>query len=143
MVNKVILVGRLGNDPKIQNFDNGSACTKFRLATNENYKDKTGNWQSLTEWHNIIMWGDMADRAEKQLKKGSMIYLEGKLTSRSYQDQEGNTKYITEVRANTYRSLDKRENTGEMNQPYTPAPSTNNTDNTMLVNTDEADDLPF
>ena len=83
------------------------------------------------------------ERAEKQLKKGSMIYLEGKLTSRSYQDQEGNTKYITEVRANTYRSLDKRENTGEMNQPYTPAPSANNTDNTMLVNTDEADDLPF
>ena len=143
MVNKVVLIGNLGRDPEVRNLESGAKFAKFSLATNENYKDKTGNWQSLTEWHNIIMWGDMADRAEKQLKKGSMIYLEGKLTSRSYQDQEGNTKYITEVRANTYRSLDKRENTGEMNQPYTPAPSANNTDNTMLVNTDEADDLPF
>ena len=90
------------------------------------------------------MWGDMADRAERQLKKGSMVYLEGKLTSRSYQDQDGNTKYITEVRAQTYRSLDKRENTGDMNSSFNNAqPNHSSNENTMLVNTDESDDLPF
>lgn len=144
MVNKVVLIGNLGRDPEVRNLESGAKFAKFSLATNENYKDKSGNWQSLTEWHNIIMWGDMADRAERQLKKGSMVYLEGKLTSRSYQDQDGNTKYITEVRAQTYRSLDKRENTGEATSSFNSAqsnPSSN--ENTMLVNTEETDDLPF
>ena len=145
MVNKVVLIGNLGRDPEVRNLESGAKFAKFSLATNENYKDKSGNWQSLTEWHNIIMWGDMADRAERQLKKGSMVYLEGKLTSRSYQDQDGNTKYITEVRAQIYRSLDKRENTGEMNTSYgnTQSSNTTTTENTMLVNTEESDDLPF
>ena len=144
MVKKVVLIGNLGRDPEVRNLESGAKFAKFSLATNENYKDKSGNWQSLTEWHNIIMWGDMADRAERQLKKGSMIYLEGKLTSRSYQDQDGNTKYITEVRAQIYRSLDKRENTGDMNTSHgNNQVSRSTTENTILVNTDESDDLPF
>ena len=144
MVNKVILIGNLGKDPEVRTLENGAMYAKFSLATNESYKDKNGDWQNITEWHNIIMWRALAESAEKKLKKGSQIYLEGKLTSRSYQDQDGNTKYITEVRANTYRSLDKRESSDQNN---TYAASNTNTTVTKkpepIADDAAADDLPF
>lgn len=112
MLNKVILVGNLGKDPEVRHLESGSAVGKFSLATNESYKDKAGEWQTNTEWHNIVCWRNLAERAEKSLKKGSLIYLEGKLTSRKWQDQEGNDKYTTEVVANTFRLLEKREDSG-------------------------------
>ena len=105
MVNKVTLIGRLGKDPEVRTLDNGTSIAKFSLATNESYKDKSGEWQTITEWHNIIMWREVAERAEKQLKKGYLVYVDGKLTNRSWQDENGNTKYITEVRANLFRLL--------------------------------------
>lgn len=112
MINKVILIGNLGKDPEIRKFDNGGAVAKFPVATNENYRDKNGEWQTATEWHNIVVWGPAAERAERDFKKGAMIYIEGKLTTRKYQDQQGTDKYITEVRAVITRRLEKREESG-------------------------------
>ncbi|MCH2021633.1 MAG: single-stranded DNA-binding protein [Saprospiraceae bacterium] len=114
MVNKVTLIGRLGKDPEVRTLENGTTIAKFSLATNESYKDKVGEWQTITEWHNIIMWREVADRAEKQLKKGYLVYVDGKLTNRSWQDENGNTKYITEVRVNSFRLLKEETN---MNKP--------------------------
>lgn len=138
MVNKVTLIGRLGKDPEIRTLDNGTYVAKFSLATDESYKDRNGEWQTQTEWHNVIMWRDMAERAERMLKKGSLVYIDGKLTSRSWQDQNGQTRYITEIRANTFRALSSNEATREKavaSQPVA-APVAQPT------NTDDGD-LPF
>mgnify|MGYP001219321743 CR=1 FL=1 len=110
MINKVILVGNLGKDPEVRHLESGSAVARFSVATNENYQDRNGEWQTQTEWHNIVCWRGLAERAEKMLKKGSLIYLEGKLTTRKWQDKDGNDKYTTEIVARTYRSMERREN---------------------------------
>ncbi|MFT6807761.1 MAG: single-strand DNA-binding protein [Saprospiraceae bacterium] len=109
MINKVTLIGNLGSDPEIRHFEGGGKVTKFSLATNENYQDRQGNWQTQTEWHNIVLWGASAERAEKQLNKGMLVYCEGKISYRKWQDKEGNDRYNTDIRANTYRILEKRE----------------------------------
>jgi single-strand DNA-binding protein len=96
-VNKVILLGNLGKDPIVRKLDNGRSVAQFSLATNEKYKDKTGALQTKTEWHNIVMWSPLAEIAEKYLKKGAQVYLEGKIETREYTDKEGQTKRITEV----------------------------------------------
>lgn len=146
MINKVVLIGHLGKDPEVRTLESGATYAKFSVATSEAYKDKNGEWQNITEWHNIILWRDLAERSERQLKKGSLVYIEGKLTSRSYQDQEGNTKYITEVRGNTFRLLDKRESSNNSNSQPTDkyANTTASTkEQTPMTNDDAADDLPF
>lgn len=89
MINKVTLIGNLGGDPEIRHLDNGTAVGRFSLATNENYRDKDGNWQKLTEWHNIVVWRELAERAEKMLKKGMQVYVEGKISYRKYTDKDG------------------------------------------------------
>ncbi len=109
MVNKVILIGNLGRDPEIRYLEGNVAVARFSVATNESYKDKKGDWQTQTEWHDVTCWRQLAERAEKQLKKGSMIYLEGKLTHRKYQDKEGIERYATDVVANTIRILDRKD----------------------------------
>lgn len=134
MVNKVTLIGRLGKNPEVRTLESGTNIAKFSLATDESYKDKNGEWQTITEWHNVIMWRDMAERAEKLLKKGYLVYVDGKLTNRSWQDENGNTKYITEVRANTFRLL-RNEFSGNQSNGATK------TTNTTTV--DSSDDLPF
>lgn len=96
-VNKVILVGNLGKDPEIRTFDNGDKVAQFSVATNETWKDKNGEKQEKTEWHNVVLWRGLAGLSEQFLKKGSKVYIEGKLTHRSYDDKDGNTRYITEV----------------------------------------------
>jgi len=88
-VNKVILVGNLGKDPEIRHLENGTAVANFTIATSESYKDKGGNRVDQTEWHNIVVWRKLAEIAESYLKKGSQIYLEGKLRTRSWEDQQG------------------------------------------------------
>ena len=80
MVNRVILIGNLGKDPEVRRLENGAVVAKFSLATNENYRDKSGEWQQQTEWHDIVAWRALAERAESSLKKGSMVYVEGKLS---------------------------------------------------------------
>lgn len=109
MINKVTLIGNLGKDPEIRHFEGGSSVTKFSLATNENYLDKSGQWQTQTEWHNIVCWGSTAQRAEKQLKKGMLVYCEGKIGTRKWQDKEGIDRYSTDISINTFRVLEKRE----------------------------------
>ncbi len=109
MVNKVILIGNLGKDPEIRRLESGAAVARFSLATNENYKDKSGEWQTQTEWHDVVLWRNLAERAESSLKKGYMIYLEGKLTTRSWEDQEGNKRRTTEVVGSYFRNLTKKE----------------------------------
>lgn len=108
MLNKVILIGNLGKDPEIRSLESGVSRAHFTLATNENYKDKNGQWQKSTEWHDIVMWRAMAERA-KNLRKGMLIYVEGKLTHRKWVDKEGKDHYSTEISAETLRILEKRE----------------------------------
>ena len=149
MINKVILIGNLGRDPEVRHLESGAAVAKFSVATNENYKDKNGDWQKVTEWHDVVCWRGLAERAEQYLKKGSMVYVEGKLTHRKWQDKEGNDRYTTEVLANTWRMLEKREASAyqSSNMP-TQEPATATTSNTTTTPAADTpasddDDLPF
>ena len=96
-VNKVILVGNLGKDPEMRYLENDRTKASFTLATNDSYKNKDGERVITTEWHNVVAWSSLAKIAEQYLQKGKQVYIEGKLTHRSYVDKEGQTKYITEV----------------------------------------------
>ena len=96
-VNKVILVGNLGKDPEVRYLDNGVAVSNFSLATTENYKNKEGERVSQTEWHNIVLWRGLAEVSEKWLKKGSSVYIEGKIRTRKWEDKDGITRYSTEI----------------------------------------------
>lgn len=116
MYNKIILIGNLGRDPEIRRLESGAVVANFSLATNENYRDKTGNWQTITEWHNIVAWRNLAERAERDLKTGSLVFVEGKLTTRKWQDKEGNDRYTTEVIAAVIRPLDKRESSAPLSE---------------------------
>src|SRR5215471_13670019 len=101
-VNKVILVGNLGKDPEVKYTPQGTAVAKVTLATNESYKDKAGQWQERTEWHNVVLWQRLAEIAGEYLKKGSKVYIEGRLQTRSWDDKQTNQKkYMTEVVAGT------------------------------------------
>ncbi len=110
MLNKVMLIGNLGRDPEIRHFEGGSKVTKFPIATNENYQDKSGEWQTRTEWHDIVCWGSQAERAEKQLRKGHLVFVEGRISKRKWQDKDGNDRYSTEIVSNTFKLLEKRDN---------------------------------
>jgi single-strand DNA-binding protein len=146
MVNKVILIGNLGRDPEVRYLEGNIAVARFSVATNESYKDKKGEWQTQTEWHDIVCWRNLAERAEKQLKKGSQIYLEGKLTHRKYQDKEGNDRYVTEVVANTIRILDRRESRpGGQDEVERPVESIHDSNVTTSAGGEQQadDDLPF
>ncbi len=96
-VNKVILLGNLGKDPEVRYLEHDRMRASFTLATNETYRNKEGEKITTTEWHNVVLWTPLAKIAEQYLTKGKQVYIEGKLTSRSYVDKEGQTKYITEV----------------------------------------------
>ncbi len=145
-VNKVILVGHLGKDPEVRTFETGIKKASFTMATSEFRKDKDGNRIELTEWHNIFCWRNLAETAENYLRKGKLIYLEGKLRTRSW-DDNGIKHYITEIEASTFTILSsKGENEGgapvvtqvsnNANVPATQEPV-----NTPLP--DVTDDLPF
>lgn len=97
-VNKVVLVGNLGQDPEIKYTSNGTAVCNMRLATTESYKDQTGNTVEKTEWHNLVAWARLAEICEQYLKKGSQIYVEGSIQYRQYDDKDGNTRYATDIR---------------------------------------------
>lgn len=109
MINKVTLVGNLGRDPELRRLESGAAVAQFSIATTENYKDRNGEWQSQTEWHDIVLWRNLAERAESQLKKGMLIYLEGKLSTRKWEDKDGNPRKTTEVIGSYLRILNRRE----------------------------------
>lgn len=149
MVNKVTLIGHLGKDPEIRTLENGTKVGTFSLATNENYKDKNDNWQTITEWHNIVVWRGLAERAERELKKGNLAFIEGKITHRKYQDKDGVERSTTDIVANTVNSLERREKgTGSLSggfpsvedDPYNKAVAQTNT---SVSEPAQEDDLPF
>lgn len=151
MINKVTLIGNLGGDPEIRHLENGTQVGRFSLATNENYKDKDGNWQKQTEWHNVVVWRELAERAEKQLKKGMLVFVEGKISYRKYTDKEGHEKTFTDIVAQTYRMLERLEGAGESRFPgaeqaarFAQTPRENMVPaDTSGSTAAEGDDLPF
>src|SRR6056297_1809161 len=110
----------MGKDPELRYTPSGTAVVNFPLATSERFKDRDGNQQERTEWHNVVAWRQLAEICGKYLHKGKQIYLEGKIQTRSYDDRDGNKRYITEIVADTMRMLGKRE--GQPNQQAAPEP---------------------
>ncbi len=128
-VNKVILIGNLGKDPEVRYLDSGVAVANFSLATTENYKNKEGERVSQTEWHNVVLWRGLAEVAEKWLKKGSSVYIEGKIRTRKWEDKEGNARYSTEILGDNMTMLGGK--------PSSEGASATTQDS------DSKDDLPF
>ncbi len=108
-INKVLLMGNLGKDPEVRHIDSGSVVASFPLATTEIYKDKNGNRQEQTEWHNIVVWGWLAEFAEKYLKKGDAVFIEGKLRTRVTEDKEKVKRYITEIKGDSINLLTRNK----------------------------------
>ncbi|MBK6621854.1 MAG: single-stranded DNA-binding protein [Saprospirales bacterium] len=108
MVNRVTLIGNLGRDPEIRTLETGAMVAKFSVATDEGYRDTSGNWVDRVEWHEVVAWRQLADRAQAVLKKGMLIYVEGKLSTRKWKDQNDVERYRTEVVANYFRILNSR-----------------------------------
>ena len=151
-VNKVILVGNLGQDPEIRYMPNGGAIANITLATSESWRDKTtGEQKEITEWHRVILFGKLAEVAGEYLRKGSQIYIEGKLRTRKWQDQSGQDKYTTEVIVNVggvMQMLGGKQEGGTGNRPQQPSqqhrpagPSTPQANNEPPM--DFEDDIPF
>ncbi|RDV14086.1 single-stranded DNA-binding protein [Pontibacter diazotrophicus] len=111
-VNKVILIGNLGKDPEVRHLEGGVAVARFPMATSESFKDKSGQKQERTEWHNIVVWRGLAEVAEKYLKKGNSVYIEGRLRTNNYQDKEGIQRYSTEIVADNMTMLGGRSDNG-------------------------------
>jgi single-strand DNA-binding protein len=136
-INKVILVGNLGKDPEVRHLEGGTTVANFTLATTEVFKDKSGNRKEQTEWHNIVVWKGLADIAEKYLKKGSTIYLEGRIRYKSY-EKEGIKHYNTEILCDTFTILSKKEN-----NTSSSSEGANNSETTLEITPEKTDDLPF
>ncbi len=142
-VNKVILVGNLGKDPEVRHLENGASVANFSIATSETYKDKNGNRQEQTEWHNVVLWRGLAEIAEKYLRKGSQIYVEGKLRTRSWQDKDGNTRYTTEVVGDQMTMLGGRSSSGNSTTDSAASNEPKKDKGSADISSDDADDLPF
>lgn len=152
-VNKVILVGNAGKDPETRHLEGGNTVSKFPLATSEVYKNKDGEKITNTEWHNIVLWRGLAEIAEKYVKKGSQLYIEGRIRSRSYTDQDNNTRYITEIIGDSMQLLGKRSDGVSADSQDRPQPeqggistqSGSSPDNLedLSKSQSEVDDLPF
>ena len=146
-LNKVILIGNLGKDPETRYAPSGDAICNLTLATTETWKDKaTGERKEATEWHRVVMFGKVAEIAAQYLKKGSQVYLEGRLQTRKWQDQSGQDRYTTEIRGDEMKMLGRREGSGEA----APQPRQNAAQPTQRAPArpasgfdDMADDIPF
>jgi single-strand DNA-binding protein len=155
-VNKIILLGNVGKDPEVRYFDNGGSVANFTIATTERGYTAANGTQvpDRTEWHNIVLWRGLAEIAEKYVKKGSKLYIEGKIRTRSYDDASGNKRYITEVWGDTMELLDKRQDSLGAAAPF-PQPPVERTKQEPVIqpvassspnpplDKDESDDLPF
>jgi len=157
-VNKVILVGNVGKDPETRYLEQGVSVTKFPLATSEVYKTRDGETVTNTEWHNIVLWRGLAQVAEKYVKKGTQLYIEGRIRTRSYDDRDGNKRYITEIVGDNMQMLSKKQDSyvseqpsskvtdGDYSQPQKPDISEEEKpgeENDFLSPENESDDLPF
>ncbi len=146
-VNKAILIGRLGKDPEIRHLESGVAVANFSIATSETYKDKqTGEKKEQTEWHNVVLWRGLAEVAEKYLKKGEQVYIEGKLRTRSW-EKDGVTRYTTEVVGDNMTMLGSKgggEPSSPQQQENQVAPQTQDSNKGSGTSSEETvDDLPF
>lgn len=149
-INKVILVGHLGKDPEVRHLEGNVTVASFPLATSETY-NKDGRKIEQTEWHNIVMWRGLADVASKYLQKGKLVYIEGKLRTRSFEDKEGHKKYTTEIVAENFTMLGRKSDFdnghGDQGQAESTTPVKTAEDQPMDYNrpaaTDAEDDLPF
>lgn len=152
-VNKAILIGNLGKDPEVRHLEGGVAVARFPIATSESYKDKNGQRQERTEWHNIVLWRGLAEVAEKYLRKGQSVYIEGRIRTNNYQDKDGIQRYSTEIVADNMTMLggrsDNGSNGGGNYQDASNSGSnfggaaTASTGNASAFQNDEPDDLPF
>ena len=136
-LNRSLLIGNVGNDPEIRTINNEQGkVASFRLATTERYKDRNGEVKENTEWHQVTAWGKLADIVEKMVKKGSQLYVEGKITTRKWTDKDGNDRFTTEIRAEGIQILGKKETTATR-QEESPALKA------LKDEDDPKDDLPF
>jgi single-strand DNA-binding protein len=142
-VNKVILIGRLGKDPEVRKINPTTTVCNFPLATNESYKNQDGTYTEQTEWHNIVMWRGVAERAERILKKGSSVFIEGKLRTRSWEDKDNNKRYTTEIVVENFQLLDKRESSNAQNISEQKTNNDQNTGTETITEPRFDDDLPF
>ena len=146
-VNKVILVGRLGADPEVRSLESGTKVASIRLATSERYKDKNGNQQEITEWHNVVLWRGLADVTEKYLKKGDQVYVEGKLKTRKWTDKDGHDRYSTDIVADEMTMLGggsgSSDRSGSSAGGGQSATSSNQVNEPASSLDDIDDDLPF
>jgi single-strand DNA-binding protein len=141
-VNKVILIGNLGSDPELRYTPNGAAVATLSVATNEVWKDNDGNQQQRTEWHRVVLWRKLAEVAGQYLKKGSQVYVEGRLQTRSWDDKDGVKRYTTEIIGNNMQMLGRKDADGPM--PEAPLPDkTGEPPSTAGGANEEGDDLPF
>ena len=145
MINKVILLGNVGKDPEVKYFDNESSVANFSLATSETYTNKNGEKVTNTEWHNVQAWRGLAKVVEKYVKKGDLIYIEGRIKTRSYDDKDGNKKYITEILADEMKMLGSRGNKDNVGYNSTSSNSISSSvqDNISVDSGNDIDDLPF
>ena len=145
MINKVILLGNVGKDPEVKYFDNESSVANFSLATSETYTNKNGEKVTNTEWHNIQAWRGLAKVVEKYVRKGDLIYIEGRIKTRSYDDKDGNKKYITEILADEMKMLGSRGNKDNVGYNSTSSNSISSSvqDNISVDSGNDIDDLPF
>lgn len=142
-VNKVILVGNVGKDAEVRHLDSGAAVATFSLATSETYTAKNGEKVTTTEWHNIVVWRRLAEFAGKYIQKGRQLYVEGQIRSRSYDDKEGNKRYITEILGNTIQLLGRKDNNNGPAENYAKPSNNASSEVNDIDANDEADDLPF
>jgi len=143
-VNKVILIGNLGKDPEIRRLENGAVVATFSIATSESFTDKnSGEKKEITDWHDIVLWRGLAEIAEKYIRKGTKIYVEGKLKKRSWQDKEGNTKYNTEVIGEELTILSRLETSDKTAAPYNSSGTPNLPSDMPGLSSSTDDDSPF
>lgn len=143
MVNKVILIGNVGADPEVRYLDGGVAVANLRLATTESYKNKNGEKVDQTEWHNIVLWRGLAEIVEKYVKKGMRLYIEGRIRTRSWDDQNGVKRYTTEIYADNMQMLSFGRQEGADIPNRTPSASTAPSAPMNAAAPDDSDDLPF
>ena len=142
-VNKVILVGNLGTDPEVKTFEDGNKLATIAIATSEKYKDREGNLQERTEWHNVVLYRRLAELAEQYLSKGRQVYIEGKLRTRKWQDKDGNDRYTTEILAREMTFLGGNQSDGAGQRSSAPASNQNQVNEPSASLDDIDDDLPF
>jgi single-strand DNA-binding protein len=146
-INKVILLGNVGKDPEVKHLESSVSVAHFTLATSENYTNKGGEKVTTTEWHNIVCWRSLASLAEKFIHKGSQIYVDGKLKTRSYDAPDGSKRYVTEVYADTIQLLDKKGGSttpeGSKTVQAMGVSEPSNDPESFTINEKEGDDLPF